>query len=520
LNQVLSRVCMVGVLLMGCGLAQVPRAPHELLLRLQQLAQGNDPSTARRELDAAIKQFPSEPGLYNLRGIVEAQQNNPEAAETDFRKALAVEPDFTGASMNLGRLYLQEAPNNPQAVQDALAVYQQVLRHEPGNEEAIYQSAALLSTSGSFRESLDDLDRLSPEAAKRAPSLAIRCADRRGLNQTALAFSSAEELLRAPDLAEEDVLAALPQISGRDQALAVRLLEGLVTRQLAGRKSLQQLGQLYLQQQRPALARDTLEQAEQAGSPSAEILTELGRVAYDQHDFNGALGYLAHARDLDPNSASIHFFFGVVCIELNLPLEATKSLQEAVRLDPENAYYNFALGSVLLQGRDQDHAVKCFLKYVALRPADPRGKFALGVAQFHVADYAAAVANLHAASESKESAAGAHYFLGRIARAQDDFVTAESELQQSVAADPQFVDALAELAFVHIRQQRTKEATLELERAFALDPDNFRVNANLLVLYQKTGDPRAPEQAARFEEIKKKRAEDEQSLWRTIEIRP
>ena len=60
----------------------------------------------------------------------------------------------------------------------------------------------------------------------------------------------------------------------------------------------------------------------------------------------------------------------------------------------------------------------------------------------------------------------------------------------------------------------------ELDRAFALEPDNFDVNADLLILYQKNGDPRAAEQKARFEEIKKKQAEDEHLLWRTIEVRP
>ena len=39
------------------------------------------------------------------------------------------------------------------------------------------------------------------------------------------------------------------------------------------------------------------------------------------------------------------------------------------------------------------------------------------------------------------------------------------------------------------------------------DPDNFRANANLVVLYQKTKDTRAQAQQARFEEIKQKRSE-------------
>jgi tetratricopeptide (TPR) repeat protein len=520
LTRTLLHTCEIAILLAGCGFAQAQRAPRDLLLQMQQLAQGGNLNAARDQLDAAINKFPSEPGLYNLRGIVEAQQNNSKAAEADFRKALAKAPDFTGASLNLGRLYLQQATADPHALANALAAYEQVLRYEPSNEEAIYQSAALLSTNGSFEESLKLLNQLSPEAAKQAPALAIRCADESGLDEPAAALSTADKLLQAADLNEADVLAALPQVSAHDPTLATHMLEGLMTRQLISRKGLQQLGLLYLQRQMPVQARAILELALQAGPPTVEILTALARAAHDQHDYNGALGYLAHARDLDPKNAGIHFFFGVVCIELNLPLEAEKSLQEAVRLDPENAYYNFALGTVQVQGRDKERAVNSFEKYVALRPNDPRGLFALGVAQFYIADYAAATTNLRVASKSKESAAGAHYFLGRIARAQDNLPTAESELLQAVAANPQFVDAMAELAWVHIRQGHTSEAGRELENAFALDPENFRVNANLLVLYQKTGDPRTAQQQARLEEIKKKRAEDEQLLWRTIEVRP
>ena len=85
---------------------------------------------------------------------------------------------------------------------------------------------------------------------------------------------------------------------------------------------------------------------------------------------------------------------------------------------------------------------------------------------------------------------------------------------------PQFADALAELGLVHIKLRRYDDARDELERAFTLEPDNFRVNANLLILYQTTEDSRASEQESRFKEIEKKRAEDERLLWRTIEVRP
>ena len=512
-------ICTLGLLLVGI-LHGSSNAPQDLLSRVQQEIQQGALDSARSQLNLAIKQFPSDPNLYNLRGIVEAQKGNRSAAEADFKKALVHAPNSTGTLLNLGRLYLQYASEDPKALAQALDVFQKILRNEPDNVEALYQSAALLSTKGSFQNSLDHLNRLPEDVQARAQVLAIRCADESGLNHPALATEFAERLLKSSDLSQADVLAALPQVQAHDEALAAKLLEGLVERQLADRDGLWRLAGLYQLQGKLPQARETLERAEQTGAPSVEILSELARVAYQQHDRDGALGYLAHARDLDPNNAGIHFFFGVVCIELNLPLEARKSLDEAVRIDPENAYYNYALGAVAVNGRDPTQAIPYFEKYIQHKPDDPRGRFALGVAYFYLANYEAATKNLRTVEGVPETAPGVHYFLGRIAKLQDNLLQAETELKQAVAADPSFVDALAELGQVHIKLERYGDASNELQRAFAIDSNNFRVNANLLVLYQKTKDPRASDQQVRFDEIKKKREEDEQLLWRTVEVRP
>ena len=509
------RICLVAILFGSLMHARANGAPRELLLRLQQLVKQN-PEGSRGQLDAAIKQYPSEPGLYNLLGIVEAQRGNSAAAEADFRRTLELTPDFTGALLNLGRLYLERSAQDPKAPSQALEVYRKVLGYEGNNTEALYQLAVLLNRTGSYQASLNHLDRLPREVQEQPQALAVRCADQAGLHKPALAASIAERLLRSPALTEADVMAVLPQIEGSDEPLAIRMIEGLVERRLARRQGLWRLGWHYRQQEKLPQARALLEQAEQDGPPSVEILQELARVAYQQHDREGALGYLAHARDLDPGNAAIHFFFGVVCIDLNLPLEARKSLDEAVRLDPQNAYYNYALGSVALQGRDSSQALPYFEKYMQRKPKDPRGQYALGVSQFYLSDYESAAKNLRAVVDRKETASGAHYFLGRIAKVYDHLPEAESELKQAVAANPRFADALAELGQLHTKLRRYDDARKELERAFALEPENFRVNMNLLVLYLKTKDPRAAEQQARFDEIKKKQADDEPLLWRTM----
>ena len=296
------RICTVGLLLLGLARAAT-NAPPELLLKLQQEIQQGNLDTAHSQLDVAIKEFPSDPGLFNLLGIVEAQRGKRAAAESAFRKAVERSPEFTGALLNLGRLYMEQAADDPKASGRALDVYQKILRYDRTNAEALYQSAVLLASAGSYQNSLNHLDRLPQDVQQRAQVLAIRCADHAGLNQTAPAASTAESLLKSPDLTEADVMSALPQVEAHDEALALRLLEGLAERKLAGRAAMVRLGSYYQRQGKLPQAREALEQAEQAGTPSVEILSELARVAYQQHDRDGALGYLAHARDLDPNNA-------------------------------------------------------------------------------------------------------------------------------------------------------------------------------------------------------------------------
>ena len=109
--------------------------------------------------------------------------------------------------------------------------------------------------------------------------------------------------------------------------LEERLLEGLVQRELASINTLHQLGLLYERRGQLDRAHQTLEKVAQGEPISAKLLLELARIAHKQGDHKGTLGYLAHARDLEPQNAGIHFFFGMVCVDLDLSQDAYNSLK-------------------------------------------------------------------------------------------------------------------------------------------------------------------------------------------------
>src|SRR5262245_669335 len=113
---------ILGLLLSGKANSQQPRdnGKEQRILQVQQLFTQGDLAGPRRLLNEAMKQFPADAGLDNLLGIIEAQEGNYAAAERSFSRAVSRQRNFTGAYLNLGRLYQENAARDPQALVKAL----------------------------------------------------------------------------------------------------------------------------------------------------------------------------------------------------------------------------------------------------------------------------------------------------------------------------------------------------------------------------------------------------------------
>jgi Flp pilus assembly protein TadD len=495
-------------------------ADEERLVRIQQAIQSGDLRGARSALQELSTSLPGDPRIYNLVGVIDAQENSFVAAEQNFRKAIQAAPRFIGAYLNLGRLY-QEHAHEKEGMEKALNVYRTLLKFEPAHIEANYQAAWLLNRLGEFGQSQQHLSRLAPDARLRAPALALLCANDAALGRRVQTEAAVRQLSAADDLTEADIIPILPTLHDHHaDDLATGLLEALARRGLASKTGLQALAALEESRGRFKEARQALEKDLQLEPPSAPVLIRLAKLAYQASDLEGALGYLAHARDLEPGNAAIHFFFGMICIELKLPPEARQSLKEALRLSPDNPYYHYAFGAVLLQAKDADEAILHFRKYRDGCPDDPRGNFALGVAYFDADQLDAARKELESVAGRPETRVGANLYLGRLAVREDNLTEAADRLRQAVDSDPSSAEPYAELALVHIRREEFALAETNLARALKIAPDHYRTNLNLLMLYQRTHDPRTELQARRVAQLQKDGEERERLLLRSLEIRP
>jgi len=496
-------------------------ARDQKILQVQQLIEDHNLAEARRLISTAVKQFPRDAGFDNLLGVIAAQERKYKEAESSFDRAVKLEPKFTGAYLNLGRLYQENSGADRQAGQKALQVYAHVLTYDPENAEANYQSALLLLQQNAYRNSLRYLDRLPAEIQARSQALAIACADYSALGDRTRSDEAAARLSFAADFSEFDMRQMLvPLRAGKRDDLMVSLLQNLNARQSLSVEMRRTLGLAYERTHQLAEARAALEEAVTKESLSVALLLDLARVAYEQHDFQGSLGYLAHAQDLEPKNASLYYYFGFVCVDLNLIAEARNAFEKAVKLDPKNPSYNYAMGAASTFRHDPAEAVPYFQKYLKLRPQDPRGKLALGAALFRAKDYEAAEPWLREAVKIPSKATTAHYYLGCIALQEGRLDEAHSELQETLKGDAKYADAWAELGQYHLMQKDYGEAGKDIRQALEIDPDHYAANFYLLNLYTRTRDPQREAQARRFEELKKLLDEKTREFLRIVEVRP
>jgi len=500
---------------------QKPTTPEQQILEIQQLIQNHDLPGASRLLDEAGRRFPSDSGIENLRGIVAAQTGDYHGAEVSFTRAVHRSPRFTGAYLNLGRLYLENGGSDPQALQKALNTYNKVLTYEPQNAEANYQSAVLLMQKGAYRESLNRLGRL-PRAMQDDPQqLAVACADYAASGKHRLADASAARLLANPEFSLADARQMVQGLeAGKRDDLIVSIFAGLQKRTELSSDDLRTLSTAAERAGKLPEARATLEQFVQRGNLSVASLLALARIARQQKDFQGSLGYLAHARDLEPSNAGVHYFFGLVCLDLNLIAEARNSFEKAVQLAPENASYNYAMGAASAFRHDPAEAVPYFEKYIKLRPDDPRGKLALGAAFYRAKDFSNAIPWLVQATKTSQTSTTAHYYLGAIALQERRLDDARTELQAALKVDPNYSDALAELGNYYFIQKDYPQSGKTLEQALKIDPDHLAANFYLLNLYIRTANARREAQTRRYDELQKLRDQKAQEFLRMVEVRP
>ncbi len=259
-------LCSLGVplLLAPAAASQRPATvPEATVLEIQRKIADGDLQGATADLTATMQRFPSNGGLENLLGVVEAQQGQTQQAKQSFERALGHDPHLESAYLNLGRLLLTTA-NTTASRHEALQLYRRLERVDPANAEAHFQIANVLLADGQYASSLAEARKLPAADRARANVEAVLCADQFGVGQVSAGEQTCSALAANPELVEQDAMTVLPVLRQVRRAdLVDRLFTAVSQHQALSAAGVRVLGLAQEAEGHLELARATLERTDE-----------------------------------------------------------------------------------------------------------------------------------------------------------------------------------------------------------------------------------------------------------------
>jgi tetratricopeptide (TPR) repeat protein len=436
---------------------------------------------------------------------------------------------------------------------------------DSGNQqlERRFQQAVAEYNAGHLSEAAAQLEGLLPSVPKSFEVHELLGMIYSAQSQDAKATEHLEAAVRLkPDsLAARTNLAASLVHTGKLELAGVQLRKAL---ELGPRDfdANHNLGQFYIQSGKIADAVPFLAEAQRI-NPSS----------YD-NGYNLAMAYLftgqlSQARELihplleQHNTGELHNLLGQIEEKDGKFVEAANEYQAAAHLDPSEDNL-FDWGSELLLHQTFDPAIDVFEQATQRYPGSPRLRIGLGMALYSRGKYDDAVASLLKAADLDPSDPRCYYFLSKAYDSSpsqaDDVIQrfrrfselqpgnargfyyyamslwkgkrseelgqnmkqVETLLQKSVALDPAFADAHAQLGNLYSDQHQYDKSVPEYQRALELNPilpdTHYRLGQNYVHLghkdlAQKEFDVYQTQRAQRMAEIDRERAEVRQFVY-------
>lgn len=268
---------------------------------------------------------------------------------------------------------------------EAAALYQEILRVEPGQSDALHLFGVLQAQAGRLEEAIT----LLQKAVREAPRNAAYVSD---LGNALAACGRHDEAITACRRAARlepgngdiqynlgNALRATGQLPAAAEAYE---------RALANRRdnlpAQSHLGLVLLEQGRHGEAVQALERATEIAPDSSEAHSNLANALRELGDLDRAEDHLRRALALKPNFAAAHCNLGNVLQDLYRLEAATDAYRRAIELDPDYATAHSNLGNALKGLGRFEEAVACGERAVVLEPENDTILSNLGMAHIAV----------------------------------------------------------------------------------------------------------------------------------------
>ena len=411
---------------------------------------------AKDKIQEELRRNPSSVEGYNLLGIIYGDQKDFSSAVQAFQHALELDPNSTRAHNNLGNLYTAQGKTDL-----AEKEFRTTLRVDPGNHDANFNLGLILLAKGSPFEAILHLSRVRPpnlethftliraylqarrpaEGLKAASELSAENKDDVQLHFTLGTLLASEKQYRASEIELEKANALQPETF----------------------EILYNLGQAYLRSGEFPKAELALNRALKLKPDSPETLYVMAQVYAEQTRAVDALDLLARAHKLAPENADIIYLLARVSMSQNFFEDAIPLLESGLKIAPQRADLHAALGEGYFMSGKAEKSIEVFQKLIDLDPSARSYAF-MGLSYRHLGRFDEARKYFQAGLKQDPHNASCLFNMGYIEERQGNHARAEDLFQQALRSNPDFSEALLELANLRIANKRLEEAATLLRR--------------------------------------------------------
>ncbi len=427
------------------------------LQRAEELIQQGLFEQAREIIGEQLRQDPSSVDAYNVLGIAYTGEKDYAHALDAFQRALQLAPNSTKTRNNLGNLYVAQ-----QKFDLAEKEFRKVLSLSPANRDANYNLGLVLLAKGAPLAAIQHFQRIHALTVETQFNL-VRAYLQAG--KTTEAVKTARELSAAhkPDAQLHFTLGVL-LATAKQYKPAQLELEQANALQPETFEILHDLGQVYLRGHEYANADFTLNRALKLKPDSVETLYLLAQVYSEQAKPSDALDLLVRARKLAPQNPDVIFLMARVSMTQNYFEDAIPLLESGLKIAPQRADLHAALGESYFMSGKTEKAIAEFQKLIELDPSARSYGF-MGLSYRHLGRFDEALKYFEEGLKLDPHNTSCLFNIGFIEERQGNYARAEDFLQQALHSNPDFPEALLELANLRVKDKKFLEA-IDLLRRF------------------------------------------------------
>ena len=454
--------------------------------------------------------------LHVILGKAYEEANYPLQAEREFRKAIAADPKIAGAHFNLGYTILQHGGS--ERLSEAAQEFDAELKLSPQDPYSNFLAGVVASSEGDHPKAvryLQEAVRLNPNIgpvylflgqsqAELGQNLLAEKHLRKAIELNRDASSNAFQIRRA-HFQLGRLLSKVGRKAEADKELAIareqqgqlldsardeiqKILGGVIASEKP-RSSSPRAAETTLKAPSPAEAAKFLAVKKQLTEIVAQAYHNLGVIATQQRQIDGALARFASAAKWKAGFPGLDRNWGIVAFRANQFDKAIAPLSRHIKTTPGDALARRMLGVSYYFSKDHKLVAETLKPIEMTLSADPELAYFYGISLLQLQKQPEAAAAFGRISDQNPKSAQARFYAGQGFVLIGDYERAVKDFRGAAAIDPQMPQVHHNAGQSLIRLNRLDDAENEFRLELQINPsdESSRYHLAYTLLERKTG---------------------------------